>query len=432
MTANPPLVVLDDDPTGAQSQAGVPVALEWQPELLARVAATSPPAVHLLTNTRALFAAEAEALTRQAAGAAAGAFPRSPIFLRGDSTLRAHLLPEYRGLRDAVYPGRDPILMLVPALPAAGRVTQDGVHYLERDGARVRLEATEYARDPDFAYTSSRLLDWAEERSNGFFPAAAGREVRLRALRERGRLAVRDALVELDHAATPAVLAVDAIDVFDLEAAAEGLRLALAAGIEVIVRGAPAFVGVFSGATAEGFVAPPASPGPVLVLCGSHVPTSTRQLQRLLDRHPESVVWVRPERLAGTACGEEVSGAVAAARERLDEDGLAVVATAREVYENGDRLASGAAIASGLAAILAGARERVGMVISKGGITSAVNVREGLASGLAEVRGPLRDGISLWSVDTPERPELPFVVFPGNVGGEDDLAELVEAVGVAA
>lgn len=432
MAPNPPLVVLDDDPTGAQSQAGVPVALEWKPELLARVAAESPPAVHLLTNTRALFAAEAEALTRQAASAAAAAFPRSPIFLRGDSTLRAHLLPEYRGLRDAIHPGREPVLMLVPALPAAGRVTQDGVHYVERDGARVRLEATEYARDPDFAYTSSRLLDWAEERSNGFFPAAAGREVRLRELRERGRLAVRDALAGLDAAATPAVLAVDAVDVFDLEAAAEGLRLALAAGIEVIVRSAPTFVGVFSGAAADGFVELPDSPGPVLVLCGSHVPTSTRQLERLLERHPESVVWVRPERLAGARSGEEVSGAVAAARERLDEDGLAVVATAREVYENGDRLASGAAIASGLAAILAGSRERVGMVISKGGITSAVNVREGLASGLAEVQGPLRDGISLWSVDTPERPALPFVVFPGNVGGEDDLADLVEAIGVAA
>lgn len=432
MTANPPLVVLDDDPTGAQSQAGVLVALEWRPELLARVAAGSPPAVHLLTNSRALFAAEAEAVTRQAASAAAAAFPRSPIFLRGDSTLRAHLLPEYRGLRDAIYPGREPILMLVPALPAAGRITQDGVHYLERDGSRLPLEATEYAGDPDFAYTSSRLLDWAEERSGGHFPAAAGREVRLRALRESGRLAVRDALLALDAAGGPAALAIDAIDVFDLEAAAEGLRLALAAGVEVIVRSAPAFVGVFSGAAAEGFVTPPPSPGPVLVLCGSHVPTSTRQLERLLDRHPGSAVWVRPERLAGTRRGEEVSGAVAAARERLDEDGLAVVATSREVYGDGERLASGAAIASGLAAILAGARERSGLVISKGGITSAVNVREGLASGLAEVRGPLRDGISLWAIDTPERRALPFVVFPGNVGDEDELAELVEAVGVAA
>lgn len=432
MTTHVPLVVLDDDPTGAQSQSGVPVALEWEPQLLARIAAEAPPAVHLLTNTRALFAAEAEAVTRGAAEAAALAFPGSPVFLRGDSTLRAHLLPEYRGLRDALHPGREPILMLVPALPAAGRVTQDGVHYLERDGERVRLEATEYARDPDFAYTSSRLLEWAEERSNGFFPAAAGRELRLHELRERGRLAVRDALAGLAASGGPAALALDALDVFDLEVAADGLRLALAEGVEVIVRCAPAFVGVFSGAAADGYVESPAAAGPVLVLCGSHVPTSTRQLECLLARHPESVVWVSPGRLAGERSGEEVGAAVAAARERLRDGGLAVVATAREIYENGDRLASGAAIASGLAAVLAGARDRAGIVVSKGGITSAVNVREGLASGRAEVRGPLRDGVSLWSVDTPEREALPFVVFPGNVGGDEELADLVEAIGALA
>jgi hypothetical protein len=46
------------------------------------------------------------------------------------------------------------------------------------------------------------------------------------------------------------------------------------------------------------------------------------------------------------------------------------------------------------------------------------------------VRGPLRGGISLWTVDTPEQEALPVVVFPGNVGGGDDLAELVEQIGV--
>ncbi len=167
----------------------------------------------------------------------------------------------------------------------------------------------------------------------------------------------------------------------------------------------------------------------MLVLCGSHVPTSSRQLERLLARRPGSAVWVRPARLAGAGAEEEIEAAAAAAARLLERDGLAVLATEREIYENGDRLRAGAAIASGLAAILAALRARAGVVVSKGGITSAVNVREGLASELAQVRGPLRDGISLWSVDTPEREALPFVVFPGNVGGEEDLAEIVEQLG---
>lgn len=428
MAASPPLVLLDDDPTGAQAEAGVPVALEWDQPLLARVAATAPRAVHLLTNARALAAAEAEAVTREAAAAAAAAFPGSPLFLRGDSTLRGHLLPEYRGLRDAAFPGREPVLVLVPALPAAGRVTEGGVHYLLREGERVPLAASEYARDPDFAYSSSRLLDWAEERSGGFFGAERGRELRLGELRARGPEAVASALADLAAAGVPAALAVDSVETADLELVASGLRQALAGGAEAIVRCAPAFVAAYSGTAARGYVEPPAH-GPVLVLCGSHVPTSSRQLERLLERRPESAIWVRPERLAGEEAGAEVAAAIAATVDQLAIGGLAVVATERRIYENGDRLASGAAIAAGLAAILAGVRERVGVVVSKGGITSAVNVRDGLASGLAQVRGPLRDGVSLWSVDTPEREALPFVVFPGNVGGEDDLAELVEQVG---
>ena len=160
-------------------------------------------------------------------------------------------------------------------------------------------------------------------------------------------------------------------------------------------------------------------------------PSAPGSSKSCCERRPESAVWVRPEPLANGTGAEEIATAVAAARARLDDGGLAVVATQREVFEDGDRLRSGAAIASGLAAILAGARDRAGIVVSKGGITSAINVREGLESGVAEVRGPLLDGVSLWSVDTPERAALPFVVFPGNVGDDDELADLVEAIAAA-
>jgi uncharacterized protein YgbK (DUF1537 family) len=319
--------------------------------------------------------------------------------------------------------------MLVPALPAAGRVTEGGVHYLEQDGERTSLERTEYARDPDFAYSSARLLDWAQERSGGYFPASAGREVRIEELRGDGASAVAGALMELSELRAPAVLAVDSTRDSDLELVAAGLREAERAGAEVAVRSAPAFVGVLSGARAERYEPLPSGVSAVLVLCGSHVPRSTSQLEALTGRRPESVVWVGPERLIDAGREGEIAGAVAAAIERLSSGGLAVVATTRAVLESEHQLQAGAAIASGLAAILAGVREHADVVVSKGGITSAVNLREGLQSALAEVRGPVRDGVSLWSVDTPEREALPFVVFPGNVGGDEDLADLVEAIG---
>lgn len=178
------LAVIDDDPTGAQAEAGVPLLLEWPPGALADRDGAG--AVHLLTNSRALDGSGAYAIVRDAAGAALAAMPDRRAVLRGDSTLRGHLLPEYEAVRDAVHGGREGVLVLVPALPAAGRVTVGGVHWLERAGTRVALGATEYARDRTFGYASSRLLDWAAERSGGHFRAADGRELHLDALRGAG------------------------------------------------------------------------------------------------------------------------------------------------------------------------------------------------------------------------------------------------------
>jgi uncharacterized protein YgbK (DUF1537 family) len=425
-----PLIVLDDDPTGAQAQAGVPVVLDWGPELLAAVAYRGPRAVHLLTNTRALSGDEARIVTGQAAAAAAAAFPGSRILLRGDSTLRAHLLPEYVGLRDAICPGLTPVLMLVPALPAAGRITEGGVHYLQQGGSRIGLELTEYARDPDFAYSSARLLDWAEERSGGFFAASAGVELGIERIRRAGAGAVAGALLELSARRVPAVLVLDSINDSDLEIVADGLREGEQAGADVLVRSAPAFVGILSGARAERLEPMPEGEPAVLVICGSYVPRSSRQLDVLARARPDSLVWVRTERLTGGERESEIAARAAEAADRLKSGGLAVVASTRGVLQSEDRLQAGAAIASGLAAILARVRKHADLVVSKGGITSAVNLREGLQSVLAEVLGPVRDGISLWSVDTPERQGLPFVVFPGNVGTDEDLAELVGAVAV--
>ena len=51
-----PLFVIDDDPTGAQGQANVPLLLAWDAELIAAALREGPRALHLLTNSRALDA----------------------------------------------------------------------------------------------------------------------------------------------------------------------------------------------------------------------------------------------------------------------------------------------------------------------------------------------------------------------------------------
>lgn len=64
------------------------------------------------------------------------------------------------------------------------------------------------------------------------------------------------------------------------------------------------------------------------------------------------------------------------------------------------------------------------MLVTNGGITSAVGVTERLRAGRAQVMGPVRDGVAWWRATT-ARGETDVVVFPGNVGGDAALTETV-------
>lgn len=403
-----PLIVLDDDPTGTQAVTDTPVLLEWDAELVAE-AANGARAVHLLTNARAFPPERAHAVTLDGARAAVDALGEPRLALRGDSTLRGHLLEEYLAVCDARFGGRRPPLLLVPALPHAGRITVRGVHLIERDGTRTPLHETEYARDGAFAYSDARLLRWADERTDGLLGAAAGREV--------APAGVAEAILELQGQA--AVVATDAETLDDLEAVAEGLRTAEREGAEVVVRSAPTFVGVLAGNLARGRAAPPTAEA-LLVVVGSYVPQTTRQLAALAARHPESVVEVDARALASESPQAEVERAAREARARLDSDGLAVLATPRQRPEGTATLEAGERIA----AALARAAGAVGapVVLAKGGITSAVTARVGLGARRATCRGPLVDGVALWELED----GTPYVVFPGNVGGDGTLLEVVE------
>jgi uncharacterized protein YgbK (DUF1537 family) len=417
-----PAVVLDDDPTGVQTLAGIRVLLAWDASRI-RAALAGRRAVHLITNSRALSPTGARALVAAAARDALAGAHDADVVLRGDSTLRGHLLEEYLGVRDGLALGEEPPLLLVPALPSAGRVTVGGVHLIERDGRRIPLHETEYARDGVFAYRNARLLSWAEERSGGLFRAADGRELSLEQLRAEGPAAVAEAIANLSAARKPAVLAPDAVTTADLHAIAHGYADAAAAGVLALVRCAPAFAGVLAGTTAPGLVDPPRASGGVLVVCGSYVPTTTRQLDRLVAAHQGALVEVDVVALASAEPEAEIDRAATAAAARLEETGVAVVATPRERPPQTRSLDAGARIASSLARVAGAVEPRPAVVIAKGGVTSAVTLREGFGIDEAEVVGPVLPGVSHWRTEA-----LDYLVVPGNVGDDTLLADLVARV----
>lgn len=379
-----------------------------------------------MTNIRALSPESAHEVVYEATAVAREALPGCRVVLRGDSTLRGHLAEEYRGVRAAAYRGRPPVLLLVPALPAAGRVTEGGVHWLTADGTRRPLHETEYARDGIFAYRSARLLEWAQERTGGELRAVDGTEVGLEFLRATGPQAVCDAIMTAGAGGRPAACAPDAETVEDLSIIARGLALAEARGADVLVRCAPTFAGVLSGTLADGFVTlPVAGPRSLLIVCGSYVSGTTHQLEHL--RRSRGIEPMEPDirALASPSPGAEIARVAELAGRQLAQRRVALISTPRTRPAELVDMDAGERIARGLAAIVAEVRPAPDAVIAKGGITSHVVLRHGLGAVSARAVGPVVPGVALWDVEAQGR-RTAYLVFPGNVGGPEHLTTVAE------
>jgi len=64
-------------------------------------------------------------------------------------------------------------------------------------------------------------------------------------------------------------------------------------------------------------------------------------------------------------------------------------------------------------------------VLAKGGITSSDIATRGLDVKRAMVRGQILPGVPVWQLEAGRYPGLTYIVFPGNVGGEHALVEIV-------
>ena len=79
-----------------------------------------------------------------------------------------------------------------------------------------------------------------------------------------------------------------------------------------------------------------------------------------------------------------------------------------------------------LCRIVSGLRARPRFLIAKGGITSSDTATRGLGVRRAMVLGQLLPGVPVWELGPESKfPGMPYVVFPGNVGQPESVAEAI-------
>nr|WP_255672192.1 four-carbon acid sugar kinase family protein [Glycomyces amatae] len=432
------MVVLDDDPTGTQSVAGLPVLTRWEAEDLDWALATGAPAVYVLTNTRSFDEGTAAARNREVVAAALDAAGRAGKRLtfvsRSDSTLRGHFPLETDVLAEAIaaHGGRAPALtLLVPAFPEAGRITVDGVHYWAVDGEATPVGETPFARDATFGFRSSDLREWVEEKTGGRVGAAEVAALALDVIRQ-GPEAVAEALRALPAGT---VAAVDAVEETDLRVVAIALHRIEKEGVGTLLRVGPPYVRAHIGQE----IAEPVEAGDIalaherggLVVVGSHVPLTTAQLAALREARPgTATVELDVRRLIGDRREAHLAERAEAVARALEE-GTVIVHTTRELVTGAtaeESLDIARRVSGGVVDLVARVLELAPprFVVAKGGITSSDVASEALRIRRATVVGPMLPGIvSLWRPETGPAVGVPYVVFAGNVGQADSLAAVV-------
>jgi uncharacterized protein YgbK (DUF1537 family) len=434
------VVVLDDDPTGTQTVRDLPVLTRWSIEDVRWALRQGTAGFFVLTNTRSLTPGDAAARDRQvvetclAAAEETGA--RLAFASRSDSTLRGHFPLEtdvIGGLLDEHGIGMDAVV-LAPAYTDAGRVTIGGVHWLRSAEGLQPVAESEFAKDATFGYRSSRLADWVAEKSAGRIPAETVVELSLEDIRQGSTRSLADRLA-VTHSGQ--VVALDAAEDDDLRAAVLAILDAERAGKSFVYRIGPSFVRARTGQDAQPPIEDQALAALIrrdargLVVVGSHVGLTSRQLAKLGERRKTVNVELDVSTLLGESADEHIDAAVETAASALKDD-LVVLSTSRSLIK-GTNEAESLDIARRVSTALtttAGrivAARRPAYVVAKGGITSSDVATESLGIGRAWIRGSLLPGIvSLWEPVSGPAQGLPYVVFAGNVGDENSLAEVID------
>ena len=429
MTSQPKIIVLDDDPTGSQTVHSCLLLMRWDVETLRLGLRDSCPIFFVLTNTRALTPEKAAAVTTAVChnlkiAIEAEGIPDFLVVSRSDSTLRGHY-PIETDVIAAELGGFD-AHFLIPAFFEGGRITRESVHYLLVDGTPTPVHETEFAQDSVFGYHYSYLPDYVAEKTNGRIQADSVERFLLADIRQ-GSL---ERLMALKGNQCGVV---DGEIQADLDRFAEDVLQAAGRGKRFLFRSAASILTSLAQLGEQ-----PIDPdhmaqykptqGPGVVLVGSHVKKSTQQLEKLLQE-PDAVgievdvVRLRDEPNQREILLREILEKVVQVQQNKQTPGVYTSRQELTFASIQQRLDFGVGVSSLLMDVVRGLPQDLSFLISKGGITSNDVLSTGLNLQAARLLGQILPGCSLVRTppDHPQFPNLPVVLFPGNVGDVQGL-----------
>ncbi|CUH97261.1 hypothetical protein P22_3388 [Propionispora sp. 2/2-37] len=437
---NKKIIVLDDDPTGIQTVHDISVYTDWSTESIAAGFAEEQPMFFILTNSRALTVEQTRMVHKEIAENIVAESKKCGknfiIISRGDSTLRGHYPLETQILKETLEAAsaiRFDGEVLIPFFKEGGRFTIDNVHYVQESQTLVPVGETEFAKDKTFSFAASELGEYIEEKTEGSYKAADTTYITLEDLRN---LKIPEISRQLLAVKEFNKVIVNAVDYVDVKIFTIALLQVIAQGKNFMFRTAAAFTKVIGGLNDQELLnkadlVAKGNKNGGLIIVGSHVEKTTHQLaelQKCTDirffEFNQGLV-VEPEQLE-TA----IQSIIVETEKYLKRGETVTIFTGRKRLDAGteeESLRLSVKISAALTAIVQRLSVQPSFLIAKGGITSSDVGTKGLNVKKARVMGQVKPGVPVWLTGQEAKfANMPYIIFPGNVGGIMTLREVVE------
>ncbi|MCR5670366.1 MAG: hydroxyacid dehydrogenase [Butyrivibrio sp.] len=435
-------VVLDDDPTGVQTVHDIAVYTDWEKETLFNALKNEKGMFYILTNSRGITAEASEKLHKELMDNLILASKESKVpfcvISRSDSTLRGHFPLETDIIAERMKSGLDietDGVILAPFFHAGGRITCGNTHYVKYGDDLVPAGETEFAKDETFGYKNSDLCMYVEEKTKGRIKAGDVITISLELLRQGDLEAVEK---ELERAKNGAPIVVNALEASDLEVFGAALYRSISKGKNFVYRTAADFVkavgGISDKALLNGKSLDVAAGRGGIIMIGSHTAKTTAQLDKIRDFTNLEFIEYDSDKVLENGLFEETVKVSCKASSIIEKGRTAVVYTKRKVLTlEGDTkeaaIIRSAKISDAFTAVVEKLSVKPAFIIGKGGITSSDIGTKALKVKRAMVPGQIQPGIPVWKTDENCRfPNIPYIIFPGNVGDEDTLKKVLEGL----
>lgn len=436
------IIVLDDDPTGVQTVHGVYVYTDWDKESIVSGFNDENSMFFILTNSRS-FTKEETINEHRDIGERVAEVSRElgkdyVLISRSDSTLRWHYPTETLALRDSIESktGREfDGEIIFPFFKEGGRYTIDNIHYVKEGDQLVPAAQTEFAKDKSFGYNNSDLGNYIEEKTDGEYKAKDCIYISLEDIRSLNIDKIVDQLLQVKDFNK---IIVNSIDYIDVKIFMIAYIEAVGKEKEFIFRSAAAVTKVLGGIedspllSKEQLIEEGNKNGGI-VLIGSHVKKTTEQFEDLKNCHRPMKFLEFNQHLVleGNKLEEEVERVIAEAEKYIKDGENVVVYTNRERFDldtddKDEQLKVSTRISDAVTSIIGKLSIRPNFIIAKGGITSSDVGTKALRVKKALVMGQIKPGIPVWMTGEESKfPNLPYIIFPGNVGEADTLKDIV-------